>query len=292
MEEKEPEIQSIDHLRLLLLSIGLARHNGDWNWKNVNSPFARLYYVVEGNAQIILPSGEYDLSPGRMYYIPAYTTHSYRCTGVFTHYYLHIYEDLQMHDASLLEKFDFPIEILPEPMDLQLIMRLHSLNPTMQLPQSNPLSYDNSKTLHENILRNKHRQLSIRVESRGILFLLMSRFLSQATPKKLATDNRVQKALDYIQTHLSKPLTIEELADMACLSKDHLTRLFKKEMGMPPLHYINQKKVERAQLLLLTEDTPIKTIAYQLGYEDPSYFNRIFRKYTGQTPAEYQASNE
>lgn len=98
--------------------------------------------------------------------------------------------------------------------------------------------------------------------------------------------------MDYIQTHLSKPLTIEELADMACLSKDHLTRLFKKEMGMPPLHYINQKKVERAQLLLLTEDTPIKTIAYQLGYEDPSYFNRIFRKYTGQTPAEYQASNE
>ena len=47
--------QSIDQLHLLILNVGLAIHNADWNWKNVSSPFTRLYYIMEGTAQIIFP---------------------------------------------------------------------------------------------------------------------------------------------------------------------------------------------------------------------------------------------
>ena len=43
--------QSIDQLHLLILNVGLAIHNADWNWKNVSSPFTRLYYIMEGTAQ-------------------------------------------------------------------------------------------------------------------------------------------------------------------------------------------------------------------------------------------------
>ena len=46
---------NIDTFHPLVLNIGLARHNADWNWKNVSSPFARLYYVIEGTAKVILP---------------------------------------------------------------------------------------------------------------------------------------------------------------------------------------------------------------------------------------------
>ena len=49
--------QSIDQLHLLILNVGLAIHNADWNWKNVSSPFTRLYYIMEGTAQIIFPDG-------------------------------------------------------------------------------------------------------------------------------------------------------------------------------------------------------------------------------------------
>ena len=44
------KLQSIDKLHLLILNVGLAIHNADWNWKNINSPFTRLYYVTEGTA--------------------------------------------------------------------------------------------------------------------------------------------------------------------------------------------------------------------------------------------------
>lgn len=48
-------LQSIDQLHLLVLNVGLAIHNADWNWKNVNSPFTRLYYINEGIAKLKTP---------------------------------------------------------------------------------------------------------------------------------------------------------------------------------------------------------------------------------------------
>ena len=81
---------SIDELHLLTLHVGLAYHDGDWNFHNVRSPFARLYLVVEGTARISLPTGCYDLTPGHLYFIPPFTTHSYYCDSPFTHYYIHI----------------------------------------------------------------------------------------------------------------------------------------------------------------------------------------------------------
>ena len=55
----------VEQMHPLVLNVGLAVHNADWNWKNVNSPFTRLYYVTEGSAQIELPDGIYTLSPKR-----------------------------------------------------------------------------------------------------------------------------------------------------------------------------------------------------------------------------------
>ena len=51
----------VEQLHPLVLNVGLAIHNSDWNWKNVNSPFTRLYYVTEGIAQIELPDGIHTL---------------------------------------------------------------------------------------------------------------------------------------------------------------------------------------------------------------------------------------
>lgn len=80
------------------------------------------------------------------------------------------------------------------------------------------------------------------------------------------------------------------LADIACVNGCYLIRLFKREVGLSPLRYINQKKIEKAQLLLLTADMPVKEIAYELGFFDLSYFIRLFKKKVGVTPQEYRAS--
>lgn len=280
----------IDKLRLLTLNVGLANHYGDWNWKNVRSPFARLYYVTEGTAQIEMPSGVYTLTPHHLYFIPAYTKHSYICDSTFSHYYIHIYEDLQS-EMSILEQWDYPMEVNACNTDLELVKRLCFINPFLKLPQSNPDAYDNHQTLVSNLQLNQRRPFCDKVESRGILFVLMSRFLKYATPKAEVRDDRIQMSLNYIRKNIGSRLDIDLLADKACMSKDHYIRVFKRETGETPNVYITKRKLEKAELSLVTTALPIKSIADSLGYDDYSYFNRIFKKNAGVTPLQYRESH-
>ena len=280
----------IDKLRLLTLNVGLANHYGDWNWKNVRSPFARLYYVTEGTAQVEMSSCVYTLKPNHLYFTPAYTTHSYICDSKFSHYYIHIYED-QQSETSMFDKWDFPVEVSANDTDLGLVKRLCEINPFLKLPQSNPDAYDNHQTLISNLELNRRRPFCDKVESRGILFILMSRFLKYATPKTDVRDDRIQMSLTYIRKNIGSRLNIEQLADKACMSKDHYIRVFKNETGETPNAYITKRKMEKAELTLLTTDLPVKSIADLLGYDDYSYFNRIFRKNSGMTPLQYRASH-
>ena len=280
----------IDKLHLLTLNVGLANHHGDWNWKNVRSPFARLYYVTEGTAQIEMPSGVYTLTPHHLYFIPAYTKHSYICDSTFSHYYIRSYEDLQS-EMSILEQWDYPMEVNACNTDLELVKRLCFINPFLKLPQSNPDAYDNHQTLVSNLQLNQRRPFCDKVESRGILFVLMSRFLKYATPKAEVRDDRIQMSLNYIRKNIGSRLDIDLLADKACMSKDHYIRVFKRETGETPNVYITKRKLEKAELSLVTTALPIKSIADSLGYDDYSYFNRIFKKNAGVTPLQYRESH-
>lgn len=279
---------SIDQMHFLVLHIGKTLQHGNWNYKHICSPFTRIYYILSGHAQIEFGNGFIqDLKPGHMYIIPAFITHSYICHSDFCHYYIHIYNEA---DNNVLEDWELPTEIRAAEGDLHLIERLYELCPDMSLQQTDPQFYDNRPTLVQRIIKNKQRELYAKIESRGIIYQLLSRFLQTALPKTYIHDLRVAKVLEYVRTHISTNIDIELLADLSCLSRDHLIRLFKKEMKITPLHYINQKKIEKAQLKLITETIPVKEIAYQLGYEDHSYFNRLFKKITGLTPKAYRNS--
>ncbi|WP_304217566.1 AraC family transcriptional regulator [Phocaeicola plebeius] len=277
----------VEQMHPLVLNVGLAVHNADWNWKNVNSPFTRLYYVTEGSAQIELPDGIYTLSPKHMYFIPAFTIHTNICKSNFVHYYLHIYED-HYSDNDWLDHWKFPVEIEATDLDLALFKRLCEINPHMTLQKSDPTTYDNNPTLMQNLIKNRQRAFCDKVESRGIVFQLLSRFFKQGQSKIEMEDNRIAKTVLYIRKHLNEAIELEKLAAISCLSKDHFIRLFKKELGTTPLQYINQKKIEKAQLLLITEELAVKEIAFQLAFDDYSYFNRLFKKTTGVTPQEYR----
>lgn len=274
----------------LTLNVGYAYHNADWNWKQVSSPFTRLYYVTKGHARIVLPDRVQELTPGHLYLIPAFTTHSNESDGVFEHYYIHIYEDAQS-DSGFLDDFIFPIEVPANEIDLHLFQRLCEINPSMRLPQSNPMSYDNNSMLLQSIAKNKQRILCDRVESRGILYQLIARFLKDAQLKLEISDDRIQRCLVYIRKNINQNIKIETLAEIACISRDHLIRLFKKETGVTPIQYISNKKMEKAQLLLVSGNMSIKEIAYMLSYDDLSYFNRLFKKNTGVSPTEYRQVN-
>lgn len=276
-------------MKPIITNVGKATHNGDWNWKNVNSPFMRLYYVTRGSAELLLPDGNFSLTSGKMYCIPAFVTHSCICDSAFDHYYVHIYFELG-NDISPTDTLNLPFEVSGNEYDLNLFERLHLLNPDIKLKKSDPSFYDNEKTLLQNIESYQKRDLCDKIESQGLVYQVLSRFIKYSQIKCEYRDTRIQHVLNYINDHLGDRISTDILAKIACLSKEYFIRLFKEEVGITPIKYINKKKVEKGQLLLAVERIPIKNIADRLGIDDYSYFNRIFKKITGFTPLTYRTN--
>jgi AraC-like DNA-binding protein len=274
------ENETID---LILLNIARKEHNADWNWKNVNSPFARLYMVESGSARIILPDGAHTIHPGSLYLVPSFTTHSYENSDFFVLYYLHVYDK-----NNLLDLLDFPFEVEASETDAGLISRLLSINPDRELTTSDPLVYDNFPNLMKGISDVDRMPLHHIMETRGILLQLVSRFIEKAFLKQTISDERIVKAVNYIRTRIDSTISVDKLARLFHLTNDHFIRLFKKEMHCTPLQYINRKKIEKAQLLLTMRKGTIKDIALSLSFSDVSHFFKIFKKITGVSPEQFK----
>ena len=86
----------------------------------------------------------------------------------------------------------------------------------------------------ENLLKNKQRALCDKVESRGIVYQLLARFLKRAQIKVETKDDRIEKAILYIRKHIYEAIDLATLSENSCLSKDHFIRLFEKRNWCDP----------------------------------------------------------
>lgn len=101
--------------------------------------------------------------------------------------------------------------------------------------------------------------------------------------------DRITEIIQYIDNNLFNALDLEELAGKCHLSVSRFKHLFKKETGIPPIEYINRKKVKKAQELIGKDELSIKDIAYDLGFSSPAYFSTVFKQYNGYPPTSLKA---
>jgi len=89
----------------------------------------------------------------------------------------------------------------------------------------------------------------------------------------------------YIQAHFNEEIRVSQLAELVKLSPNYVTTIFKETTGLSPIDYINHHRVSVASDLLLHSDMNIREISDYLGFCEPAYFNRIFKKVTGLPPS-------
>ena len=106
------------------------------------------------------------------------------------------------------------------------------------------------------------------------------------------SDTRIGTVIKYIKENLtSKDITIEDLAQKACLSTSHFHKKFKNTLGTSPIDYINSEKIKFAKRLMITnQKTPISEIALKSGFNNVSYFIRQFKKLEMMTPQQFKGS--
>lgn len=96
------------------------------------------------------------------------------------------------------------------------------------------------------------------------------------------------KSVEFIHKNYDKNITVKELADMEGLSASHYFSVFKKNMGVAPLQYLTQQRINSACVHLQNNNYSISQIAEMVGYSDVGYFIRIFKKTVGVTPNRYR----
>lgn len=101
-----------------------------------------------------------------------------------------------------------------------------------------------------------------------------------------------KRVAEYIEEYLADDLSLSRLAEVATLSPFHFARAFKESIGLPPLHYVSSRRIERAKELLAQPDLSVTQIGAQLGFADSSSFSASFRKHTGATPSAYRRGLE
>jgi len=98
----------------------------------------------------------------------------------------------------------------------------------------------------------------------------------------------IRPALYYIEKNYEKKILVEEMARLCNISSSYFSKIFKNETGLNFSNYVNNVKVRVAKKILETTTDPIINISLDLGFDDCGYFIKVFKKYSGKTPASYR----
>ena len=101
----------------------------------------------------------------------------------------------------------------------------------------------------------------------------------------------IKATINYMENMVDSRITVENLAGRLELSSSHFSAIFRKATGMPPMDYFIQLKMQKACELLYSENMKVKDVAEAIGYEDPFYFSRQFKKHMKVSPLYYKENS-
>lgn len=127
-----------------------------------------------------------------------------------------------------------------------------------------------------------------------LMMLLFHLYTNNTKVTQVKTKKSLEKlklVLEYIHNNYQNPITIEEIAEVCYYSPSHFMKFFKETMGCGFIQYLNDYRLTLAANLLKTTDDSILDISEQTGFENLSYFNRLFKRKYNRTPTVYRAQN-
>ena len=248
-----------DNVCLELLCAGYATVGTEWCGCERNTPFSFLYYITDGEAEIITETEKISLMPGSWYLLPAGCKFSYKCPKTMTQIYFHI--KLCGDDKlDMLSACREPVKMEDNADFSNLIEYIKNGEPT---------------------------------EGLGVYGMVYSVLFEMLTKKKIKIENVklspcVRMAVEYINNNLSASLSTTDIAEKSLVAKSTLCKHFAKELQMSVQEYLYDLIFYKACQMLIANRMSIGQISLELGFCDQLYFSRKFRERYGVSPREYR----
>lgn len=128
-----------------------------------------------------------------------------------------------------------------------------------------------------------------RVQTKAYFMQFISEMLmAHQRSKRIDREDAMSEALTFMRNYYQSGLTVTEVAERFDIERRRFAHLFERYTGINPSNYLIELRIQHAKELMRATDETIASIAEKVGYDDPFYFSRIFKKYTGKAPTVYR----
>lgn len=231
-----------------------------------------LIYCHAGEGVVVLNGQELNMKPNTFYILPPEVAHGYYAVkgNPWSIYWLH---------------FTGP---QAQPM-YQKFLDIHTGElPTVEFTDRRINIFESLIS----VLEDGYSDYNLEYANLSLWQLLNSFLYSSfftAVGNKNSENNTIEAAIGYMKEHLDSPLKVNEIAQHFNYSPSHFFTLFKKKTGYSPIHYFNYLKIQKSCQYLSFTTMSVKEISYALGFNDPLYFSRLFKKIMGSSPQQYRS---
>ncbi len=244
-----------------------AFHSRD---RRKGSPQHILIYCVKGEGWYQVNDQKYSVKPNQVFILPANVAHRYGTDdkNPWTIYWLHFMGSRANHFLQFLQQNadPSPVTVSPQP------ERFH---------------------LFDDMLA--HVEMYFNIDNLVYANSSLARFLATfnnavftPTQTTQTPDDPVSRTIMFMRENLSQTLSLEELAQIAGMSASHFSTVFRAKVQSAPINFFTFLKIQEACRLLENTQFRIKEIAYQIGYNDPYHFSRVFTNVMSVSPREFR----
>ena len=231
-----------------------------------------LYYVVNGRGIYTLAGSEYPAREGDIFAL--YPGVNIKCRA-------------DKKEPWTLYAISF------DGADARLLLNAARFQPQEPLRHLEIFAAEQVISLFEAAYVFRNQDLFGTIQSTALLYALMSLLVKSATWDQTAMPPgwtgavHFQKALNFIDDNYSRPVTVNDIADYVGLSPSRLYRVFQQQIFTSPQQYLMEFRIREGRSMLEKRAGSVKEIALAVGFDDPLYFSKLFKKLIGKSPTDY-----
>lgn len=261
-----------------LLYVSTSKYEGDWQSILHSHPFSELFYVVNGQGAFLAEGSEFPVKRNDMVIINPHVQHTEKSLP-----------------GAPLDYIVLGIEGLSFAFEKITAARSGE---SAQAPSGTVSKYNVSKTnvctclnlMLEEVSRQEEDYETVCQNLLEVLLISMLRSgsLSVVPDNSRLLNRECTQIKNYLDANYSETITLDSLAALTHMNKYYLAHTFTKYVGLSPINYLLQKRIQEGKSLLESTSYSIAQISDLLGFSSQSYFSQAFRKATGMTPMQYR----